>query len=341
MTKNSPLEKETHFLFEKHNKKTSFPLEIEEIFFPEDIIKILEKKSKRTKIEMKKLSMFRSQVLCELQNKSFKLWCDFQEEKELKRKNKQQKLAKSNDLKFKDNPTKIKHFGVWFDNNTNTTLSRDSYAIIDKKVTQKPSSTLLKFYEQNSSLREQIYENSECSTYTDLWCEKHKESCLENFDLNLKFFSKIKTEDFEKALSTLLSKRKNIKQIFDLYDCDKMEGIYILVLDKYKQIYIGQSKDIKRRILQHWRKKKEFDKLICGRINSSILSIDVFGCLDTTRIFVLETTNLDYLENRLLNSINKKYILNRTAGGIHGSDTFTMLEILANRNIRKLKKRSL
>ena len=45
MTKISPLEKETQFLYNKHNKTTKFPLEIEEIEFPPQIIKILEKSS--------------------------------------------------------------------------------------------------------------------------------------------------------------------------------------------------------------------------------------------------------------------------------------------------------
>ena len=42
---------------------------------------------------------------------------------------------------------------------------------------------------------------------------------------------------------------------------------------------------MKKRILGHWNRQKEFDHLICGKIEESILSIDSFGALDTTRIF--------------------------------------------------------
>lgn len=336
MTKLSPLEKETRFLFEKHNKRTKFPLEIEEIVFPENIIKILEKKTKRTDNEAKRLANFRGKVLCELEEKSYKLWCEYEEKKIKKRKSTQQKLAKSKDVKYKNDSTKIKHFGVWFENDENVRISRNTYAIIDKKVYQKPSPTMRRFYNKNPLIHALIYEDFDCTTYNDTWCEQHRQDCLENFDLNLNFCSQIEDKDFEKALSDLLKKEKDIKQIFDLYECDRIEGVYILVLDKYKQLYIGQSKDIKKRILQHWRKKKEFDSLLCGNINSSVLSIDAFGCLDTTRIFVLETWDFCRYEIRLLQAIDDKYVLNRTAGGIYGNDLFTKLEIAANRNIRKL-----
>ncbi len=60
----------------------------------------------------------------------------------------------------------------------------------------------------------------------------------------------------------------------------------MLVLDEYKQVYIGQSTDIKSRILHHRSKKKPFDRLIFGSVENSILSIDSFGALDTTRIYI-------------------------------------------------------
>ena len=91
----------------------------------------------------------------------------------------------------------------------------------------------------------------------------------------------------------VIKSNKKVRQIFDLNDCKEMCGIYVLVLDEYKQVYIGQAKDIKKRVMQHWSKQKPFDRLIFGGVNNSVLSIDCFGALDTTRIFVLETTSLD------------------------------------------------
>ena len=339
MTKLSRLEKETQFLYNKHNKTTKHPLEIEKIEFPPHIIKILEKTKKRTKTETKKLTIFRGKTLYDLSLKSWSIQLDLMEKKENKRKEIQQKLAINKDLKYRNDPTKVKHFGIWFDNDLTAKLNRETYALIDKKVHQKPSPALLRFYEKHPAEHNRIYEDEQCTIYSDDWCEQHRQNCLKNFDLNMAFCSKIEKEKFEKALSALLKRRKNFKQIYDLNECDRIEGIYALVLDEYKQIYIGQSKDIKKRILQHWRKKKEFDRLLCGRADSSILSIDVFGFLDTTRIFVLKTETLWDLDNTevvLLNAISKKYLLNRTAGGIHGSDTFAMLEIAANINKRHL-----
>lgn len=333
MTKITPIQKEINYLYNKHNKTTKFPLSIENIEFPPSIIEILEKNAKRTKLEQKKLNEYRNRILSSLSTKSYQLYLAYEEEKELKRKLMQEKIAKNKDNKFKDDPTKIKHFGIWFDKCNNLNINRETYAAIDKKAHFK---FLKEFYKNLPELRSRYFEDENCTIYSDFWCEKHREDCLENFDLNMKFYNSLDYKKFDKALSALIKKRKKFKQIYDINDCENIEGIYILVLDEYKQIYIGQSKNIKKRILQHWRKKKEFDKLIDGRIETSILSIDAFGCLDTTRIFILETNtwSLDREEEFLINSVNKKYLANRTAGGIRGGDSFAQLQMMATRNGR-------
>lgn len=339
MPKLAPLEKETHFLYNKHNKETLYPLEIEKIEFPLYITKILNKTTKRTPLETRKLTTFRNKILYQLKLKSWHLQYIDEEEKEQKRKIRQQKLNNSKNAKYEKDSTKTKHFGIWFNTNSNIKLNRDFYAKEDKKVHFKIPSFLIEYYRNNPDSRSAVYENEECTLYSDSWCEKHKQDCLKNFDLNMSFFEKLDGEKFNKALSSLLKRRKNFRQIYDINELENIVGIYILVLDNYKQVYIGQSKNIKQRILQHWRKSKEFDKLIDGKIDTSILSIDCFGCLDTTRIFVLETKTLweiDNVESLLIDAMNKKYLLNRTAGGIHGSDAFAMLEISSKRNTRKL-----
>lgn len=339
MKKISPIEKEIRFLYNKHNKNTKYPLEIEKIEFPLYIIKILEKTRKPTELERKKLTAYRKRILYDLRLKSWHLENIENEKKEIKRKEIQQKIAKNKDIKYEKDPTKIKHFGIWFDNN-DIKLCKDNYAKIDKKVHNKLSSFLLNYYEKHPAKRKRIYEDEKCSIYTNVWCARHQQDCLKNFDLNMSFYSNLEKDKFEKALSSLLGKRKNFKQIYDINECEKVEGIYILVLDDYKQLYIGQSKNIKNRIIQHWRKNKEFDRLIFGKVETSILPIDAFRCLDTTRIFVLEAEtiwDMDHIEKTLIDSINKKYLLNRTAGGIHGNDVFAILEIEANRNERKLQ----
>ena len=106
---------------------------------------------------------------------------------------------------------------------------------------------------------------------------------MKNFDLNMKYFESLDYNDFDKKLKLFVKKNRFIEanNLDDLV----VSGIYILVLDKYKQIYIGMSDNIRKRILNHWSRKKDFDRLIFGKVEKSILSIDSFGALDTTRIF--------------------------------------------------------
>lgn len=153
---------------------------------------------------------------------------------------------------------------------------------------------------------------------------------MKNYDLNMKYMNNLSSDDFNHALNVFLSKNKGITQITDLTTCDCMEGIYILVLDAYKQVYIGQSTNIKKRIMGHWSKTKPFDRLIFGRVENSILSIDSFGALDTTRIFVCPTSHLFEVEAKLVRSMDAKYMLNRTAGGIGLDEDTYKLEVLAS-----------
>ncbi len=176
--------------------------------------------------------------------------------------------------------------------------------------------------------------------YTDEWVEKHYKDCMENFDLNMKFFDSLDEGVFQKKLSSFC-KKKRFKEIFDLKDVSGESGIYILILDKYKQAYIGQSLDIKQRILQHWSAKKRFDRLIYGRVDTSVLSIDCFGALHTTRIFykpVKSYNDIDELEKNFVASVSPDYLLNRSAGGLNGETISSIrnLALLANMKKRKL-----
>jgi len=201
------------------------------------------------------------------------------------------------------------HFGVWIKKSDKNRISRDNYAMIDEKSIE---------------------------TYGLSFCEEHQEKCLINFDKNMAYFKQIATEEFEYALQTLIASNKKIRQVFDLNDCNKTSGIYVMVLDEYKQVYIGQSRDIKKRIMTHWSKQKPFDRLLFGKVNDSVLSIDSFGALDTTRVFVLETGDLDACEIRLQKKISSDYKLNRMAGGVP-VDRLDLFTKALDRNSRDLK----
>lgn len=163
-----------------------------------------------------------------------------------------------------------------------------------------------------------------------------------NFDLNMAYFNSLDYEEFNKHLEKQCEKYKFI-ECFNLNEIKRTTGIYILVLDQYKQVYIGISdSNMKNRIMSHWNKKKSLERLIFGDICNSILSIDSFGALDTTRIFYKKTYSTYSTEEKVTKSFGSKYALNRTSGGIGSTDTYTdnqqtaIMAVMANRKKRDL-----
>ena len=94
--------------------------------------------------------------------------------------------------------------------------------------------------------------------YNEEFIKRNKEAILKNLNLNLKFYTELDSEEFNKNLDKVLKLKKNngLKKVTDLKEYIGKKGIYIMVLDKYKQIYIGQSKrDVVERIINHWKRK--------------------------------------------------------------------------------------
>ena len=228
----------------------------------------------------------------------------------------------------------ILHFGVRIKKSENNKIARENYAIIDKKSSIWTPSTPSRYSDPEK--RRKYFEDEECRVYSDSFCEEHQEKCLINFDKNMEFFKQIPKAEFEIALQKLIESNKRLRQIFDLNDCKGMSGIYVLVLDEYKQIYIGQAVDIKRRIMQHWSRQKQFDRLIFGSVNNSVLSIDSFGALDTTRIYILETDRLNSFERLVVKNFPAHLKMNRIGGGTI-SDNLDVLTALGEWNLRSLK----
>lgn len=113
----------------------------------------------------------------------------------------------------------------------------------------------------------------------------------------------------------VLEKQKNLKPVADLSGWVGVKGVYVMVLDRYKQTYIGQAWDIRARIKRHWSGTKQFDRLIFGTKETSVLSIDFFRALDTSRIFAAKTTRGLRLEERRVKSSPPDFTLNRVPGG--------------------------
>lgn len=139
----------------------------------------------------------------------------------------------------------------------------------------------------------------------------------ENFDLNMAFMDKTNKDEFNTYLNDFVE-RNDFREIDDLNECSKKSGIYIMVLDEYKRVYVGQADELAQRIRQHWRHSnaKPFGKLMFGGMGS-VISIDSFGPLDTTRIFIryFPEDELNSSERQLVEEFEAKYTLNRINGG--------------------------
>lgn len=160
-----------------------------------------------------------------------------------------------------------------------------------------------------------------------------------NFDANMKYMDALDPADFDAYLSALCKKYK-FRACNDLAEISGKEGLYLMVLDDYKQLYVGVSSDMKKRIQNHWRKRKSLERLIFGDACNSTLSVDSFGPLDTTRVFYIETSMPYEKEERIVSALDPRYSLNRTAGGIGGnsieSQSSALIAVMAGHRNKNL-----
>ncbi|MGO1735843.1 MAG: GIY-YIG nuclease family protein [Leucobacter sp.] len=170
-------------------------------------------------------------------------------------------------------------------------------------------------------LGELFADPTSCAEYSSEWVASYGELALKNFDLNMMHFRRLDQRRFDDGLAALLAGFPELREVTDLRTVAGEPGIYVMVLDHYRQLYIGQSVDVAKRIRHHWTKSKPLDRLIFGDVESSILSIDAFRALDTTRTFVVTGVPLDdpyerdQLERSMASSVDPDLSLNRIAGG--------------------------
>ena len=184
------------------------------------------------------------------------------------------------------------------------------------------------------------YLNLKFKNRDDKFIEEQTKRIKYNYELNMKYFKSLDYNEFNKYLESFIKKHKFI-EVKDLKKYIGKKGIYVLVLDEYKQVYLGLTdRGIKERIKDHWNGKKEPERLIFGQAFNSVLSIDSFGALDTTRIFVKLDEPLYKIEYKMVDEFDKRYLLNRTMGGIGSTYTYTddeksaSVAIVANSNRR-------
>jgi hypothetical protein len=199
------------------------------------------------------------------------------------------------------------------------------------KIQEKPS----------NHINKELYLSAkpeEMRGWTDEHYAKQRLKADLNFDLNMAYFKTLDLNEFNGYLLQQCKKHKFV-ECSDLNALDNMTGVYMLVLDNYRQVYIGVSDNIKRRIMSHWNGRKSLERLIFGDVCSSILSIDSFGALDTTRIFYIETHSMYKTEEKIVRLFDSRYMLNRTAGGIGSAETDTDGEMIAKLSVVANKKR--
>ena len=204
----------------------------------------------------------------------------------------------------------MEHFGVkLIRRGKSFNLIREEFALINTK----PS---LPYFE--SLAERKAYSNEQGDTYSETWCAEYRELCLKNFDLNMEYFSKLDKDAFDAALLSFLSKYNQFAEVANLNDFAGVEGFYIMVLDEYKQVYIGKTEDLKKRIMTHWSNTKPFDRTLFPMYawNKSTFSIDFFRALDTTRIYVWKKRMSDGIEAELIKNFPSHFCTNRIGGDI-------------------------
>lgn len=194
-------------------------------------------------------------------------------------------------------------------------MTRETYARINKR-----SSFYVRREDYPSGLWEQLdenYDDPEHRFYTDAWCEEERERALVNLDLNMAHFASLDPAVFDDALHRAVRKYRMV-EVTDLSKWDGVHGLYIMVLDQYCQVYVGGAAGaggVMKRVKQHWTRTQPLDRLIWPEVESSILAIDSFRALDTTRIFALKTASPFELVAELVESIPSSFRLNRILGG--------------------------
>lgn len=203
----------------------------------------------------------------------------------------------------------VKHFGESLRaSRYSHRLVREEYALPSKKSSSRFPREM--YSDAQWAAEAWAFEDEGHTLLSAEYCRLQRAAALENFDLNMAFFAKLPAESFEE-LTEMLRKHKYLRPVTDLTALDNEMGIYVMVLDGYRQAYIGQSWDIRKRIKRHWSGTKQFDRLLFPDKETSVLSIDSFPALDTTRIFAAKTVRGEELERRLVSTFPPDFLLNR------------------------------
>lgn len=131
-------------------------------------------------------------------------------------------------MAMKEIPKKAEHLGIKVSGSKyKLKLVREEYALINKR------NSLPKFEGMKKA-----YADDNGKTYTDEWCLKHQNNCLENYDLHMHLFSLLDHDEFNEEVNDFLISYPMFNQVDDLNELNEKNGYYILILDEYCQVYI-------------------------------------------------------------------------------------------------------
>ena len=108
-----------------------------------------------------------------------------------------------------DNSGLVNHFDYMKKNCKYNKLTRENYAVINKNTSfyyrKNPDADSINKsdIERGKSPRYDLAADPKGLTYTDEWCEKHREAALKNFDMNMEYYKQVGKE-FEDRLKSII-----------------------------------------------------------------------------------------------------------------------------------------
>lgn len=186
--------------------------------------------------------------------------------------------------------------------------------------------------------------------------EAVREGALRNYDLTMGWCERLDRERFDYAIARLPELFPELQPVDDLTRWTDVPGVYVLVLDGYKQAYVGLARGrggVRQRIVVHWQKKLAFNRLLAGPPERSIMAVDSFRALDTTRILAArldgaagparlwsgscdgaaDADAASRLEQAVFDALPEPFLCNRTAAGVLPGG---LHEAIARRRYRQL-----
>jgi hypothetical protein len=208
----------------------------------------------------------------------------------------------------------VQHFGEWLGSSQfGNVMSRATYGYPSRTPHQRFRRDQMpaRYWAE----RAWQFRDEEQTRFSDAFLLWNRDRALRNLDLSLAYFATLDADDFETALTAVLSKGRSLRPVEYLTEWEAVEGVYVMVFDNFKQLYVGQSTNIRKRVRQHWTGRKGFDRLVWGTPYDSILPVDELRALDTTRLYAARSLHPNTLEERLERAADPRFTVNRTAGG--------------------------